>query len=261
MKQLLDDKGVADNLRRLVENSGLTQDKYAELLQIDTKSLTNYINMSSKKRAANLVAKLVPLGVNIGWYLTGEGPMWMRDLRPAEEVATRSSELLKGEAEKIQYLIDQGMVKIPQVGTLTAIKAAPASFVLGIENIEVPHYTHRIAAGLPTDSTGQDDKIALPAFLVKHPADTYVLTVTGDSMVGAGIEEGDVLIVDHAIEPENRSIVIASINGEQTVKRLLIEKDTVYLAPENLNYPITQITTEMDFRTLGVVIWVIRRAV
>lgn len=180
-------------------------------------------------------------------------------MQPSGEGATRSSELLKGEAEKIQYLIDQGMVKIPTVGTLTAIKAAPEEGFSCCECIELPHYTHRIAAGLPIDSTCPAEKISLPGLLVKHPDDTYVLTVSGDSMVGAGIEEGDVLIVDHAVEPENRSIVVASINGEQTVKRLRIEKGTVSLAPENPNYKPIEITPEMDFRTLGVVTYVIRK--
>ena len=78
-------------------------------------------------------------------------------------------------------------------------------------------------------------------------------------MTGAGIEEGDILIVDRAIKTTNKSIVIASINGEQTVKRLQIKKGKVSLMPENHKYPEIPITPEMDFRTLGVVKWVIRK--
>jgi DNA polymerase V len=94
---------------------------------------------------------------------------------------------------------------------------------------------------------------------VKHPQDAFAVTVTGDSMTGSGIEKGDILIVDRWIEPANKSIVIASINGEQTVKRLQIKKGAVSLMPENHKYPEIAITREMDFRTLGVVTWVIRR--
>jgi DNA polymerase V len=78
-------------------------------------------------------------------------------------------------------------------------------------------------------------------------------------MIGAGIEEGDLLIVDKSSEPKNKSIVIASINGEQTVKRLQIKKGAVSLMPENHKYPEIAITPEMDFRTLGVVVWMIRK--
>ena len=88
---------------------------------------------------------------------------------------------------------------------------------------------------------------------------TYAVRASGDSMKGSGIEEGDILVVDTAIEPTNKSIVIASINGEQTVKRLLISGKTVSLAPENHNYQTTEITGDTDFRTLGVVTWVIRK--
>jgi DNA polymerase V len=79
-------------------------------------------------------------------------------------------------------------------------------------------------------------------------------------MLGAGIEEGDILIVDRAIKPKNKSIVIASINGGQTVKRLRINDGAVSLIPGNKKYPEMPITPEMDFRTLGVVTWVIRKA-
>ena len=68
-------------------------------------------------------------------------------------------------------------------------------------------------------------------------------------------------VVDTAIEPINKSISIASINGEQTVKRLLISGKTVSLAQENYKYQTTEITSDMDFRTLGVVTRVIRKTV
>jgi DNA polymerase V len=78
-------------------------------------------------------------------------------------------------------------------------------------------------------------------------------------MKDAGILEGDLLIVDRAIEPQNNHIVIASIDDVQTVKRLRIKEGAVSLIPGNKKYPEMQITTEMDFRTLGVVTWVIRK--
>ncbi len=196
---------------------------------------------------------------NLNWLITGEGSM-LKDVHQGKsEGAHTSEDVLRAEADKIQFLIDQGMLKIPTAGTLTAIKTVGEGCCASDECYDVPIYSHHIAAGQPTDSTCQAEKIALPAILVKHPEETYAVTVSGDSMTGAGIEEGDILIVDRAIEPANKSIVIASINGEQTVKRLFVKKGEVSLMPENHKYPEIPITKEMDFRTLGVVTWVIRR--
>ena len=85
------------------------------------------------------------------------------------------------------------------------------------------------------------------------------MKASGDSMKDAGILEGDLLIVDRAIEPKNNHIVIASINDEQAVKRLRVKKGTVSLVPENQSYKPIEISAEMDFRTLGVVTYVIRK--
>ena len=125
----------------------------------------------------------------------------------------------------------------------------------------MPHYQHRVAAGLPADSTGPAETIALPKMLVKHPGETYAVTASGDSMIGAGIEEGDILIVDAATEPQHKNIVIASINGEQTVKRLWIEGKNIKLMPGNSHYEPIDITRHMKFNIQGVVVWVIRKTV
>jgi len=74
-------------------------------------------------------------------------------------------------------------------------------------------------------------------------------------MIGAGIEEGDILILDRAVEPRDKNIVIASINGEQTVKRLLIDCKNIRLMPENIRHKPIEVKKDMDFRTQGVVIW------
>ena len=220
---------------------------------------SDFVKNANGCRATNLLDRIVMLGGNGYWYLTGEGPMFMDQLRAAGDESCKSEELLRGQAETVQYLIDQGMVKIPASGQLTAISAMPSQETM-TETVDVPHYYHRIAAGLPTDSTSPSEKMSLPSALVKHPKDTFVLTVTGDSMTGAGIEEGDILVVDRAVEACHQCIVIASINGEQTVKRLNICGGVVSLMPENHHYPEIVITPEMDFKALGVVVWVIRRA-
>ena len=78
-------------------------------------------------------------------------------------------------------------------------------------------------------------------------------------MIGAGIEEGDILIVDYHIEAQDKNIIIASVNGEQTVKRLRKDGKKTWLMPENSHYKPTEITKTMRFDPKGVVVWVIRK--
>ena len=124
----------------------------------------------------------------------------------------------------------------------------------------VPLYQHLVAAGPCADSTGPiEEHFDLPGHMIPHPQDTYAVKVTGDSMKGDKIEEGDILIVDCALEPQHKNVVIASVDNEQTVKRLKTEGGKVTLMPSNHHYEPIEITKDMDFRIQGVVTWVIRQ--
>ena len=115
-----------------------------------------------------------------------------------------------------------------------------------------------VSAGFP--SVGDDEidgLIDLNEMLIKHPAATFFLRVIGNSMIGAGIFEGDVLIVDRSLTAVSGKVVIASLNGELTVKRLLIEGKKVALIAENVAYPPIEIGDAADFRIFGVVTSVI----
>ncbi|NTV25905.1 MAG: translesion error-prone DNA polymerase V autoproteolytic subunit [Chlorobiaceae bacterium] len=166
------------------------------------------------------------------------------------------------EARKIQAMFDRGLIKIDR-GEKDA-GSASGQVKEGHQElaITIPVFAHAIAAGKPVTCSGTiEEYITISANRVKHPKDTYAVKAFGDSMKDAGILEGDLLIVDRAIEPMNNHIVIASINDEQTVKRLKIKKGAVSLLPENSSYKPIAITAEMDFRTLGVVTYVIRKTV
>ena len=78
-------------------------------------------------------------------------------------------------------------------------------------------------------------------------------------MKDAGIQTGDVMIVDRSLEPKNRSIVLAVIDGDFTVKRVKIEKDHIYLIPENKNYDPIKVTEENEFIVWGVVTYVVKK--
>ena len=90
-----------------------------------------------------------------------------------------------------------------------------------------------VQAGFPAPGDDLKDTIDLNAHLVRRPESTYLLRVQGDSMIGEGIFEGDMLVVDRSIEPTSGNIVIAVVNGEFTVKKLYRNGSKVELLPAN----------------------------
>jgi DNA polymerase V len=253
---------LEDRLKAVMKKMGVSQAEMARRLGIAPESLGKYLADSSVKGKRNpemLVTKLSSIGISLDWYVAGKGTMFLDDVQDKSSGESESEEAIQSQAKVIQLMFDRGLVKIPSAVSQPEVQTENKGCCTCEDCFEVPLYVHRVAAGLPADSTCQAEKISLPAILVKHPNDTYAVTVSGDSMTGAGIEEGDILVVDRAVKPSNKSIVIASINGEQTVKRLKIKKGEVSLMPENHKYLEIPITPEMDFRTLGVVMWMIRK--
>jgi len=117
-----------------------------------------------------------------------------------------------------------------------------------------PLFMVPVTAGFPSPAEDYiEGKLDMNKHLIKHPAATFFVRVTGDSMVDAGIHPGDILIVDRAIEPADKKVVIAVIDGELTVKRIRMIKDKIFLMPENENYKSMQIEEEMNFEIWGVV--------
>ena len=115
-------------------------------------------------------------------------------------------------------------------------------------------YSGRIAAGFPSPADDYaDERIDLNRHLIRHKEATFFLRVQGDSMLGAGIHDGDLLIVDRAITATDGKVVIAALDGELTVKRLSIRGETVRLVPENPTYPIIEVSREQDLVIWGVV--------
>ena len=122
----------------------------------------------------------------------------------------------------------------------------------------IPLFGSTVAAGFPSPADDWlEGELDLLRFLIKHPAATFYVRVSGDSMTGAGIHQGDILIVDRACKPNSNDIVIASIDGELTVKRLVIRSNKILLMPENQNYKPIEVTEDMDFETWGKVLHVI----
>jgi DNA polymerase V len=115
-----------------------------------------------------------------------------------------------------------------------------------------------VFAGFPSPAEDYiEGKLDLNKHLIKHPAATFFVKVTGDSMTNAGIHPGDILIVDRSLEPADKKVVIAVVDGNLTVKRIRKIKGKVFLMPENEDYEPLQIKQEMNVEVWGVVTTVI----
>ncbi|MGX5715807.1 LexA family protein [Arthrobacter sp. MAHUQ-56] len=110
-----------------------------------------------------------------------------------------------------------------------------------------------VAAGFPSPAQDYfDGRIDLNAHLIKDITSTYVVRVTGSSMEGAGISDGDELIVNRALEPRDGSVVVAVLDGELTVKRLRITPTGVILQAENPKYPDIRVAALSELTIWGV---------
>jgi DNA polymerase V len=110
-----------------------------------------------------------------------------------------------------------------------------------------------IPAGFPSPSDGCHETFDLVSHIVRHPAATFFMRVAGDSMTGAGIFDGDLLVVDRSLEASPGDIVVAVLNGEFTIKRLRRNGSSIELVPENPKYRKITLSEGMDLEIWGVV--------
>jgi len=123
-----------------------------------------------------------------------------------------------------------------------------------------PLMASKVHAGFPSPAQDYvEGKLDLNEYMVAHPAATFFVRVDGYSMAGAGIMPDDILVVDKALEATSKRIIIAVVDGELTIKRLIIEHGNYFLVPENEDYPTIQVHEGMDFSIWGVVTFVIHK--
>ena len=121
-----------------------------------------------------------------------------------------------------------------------------------------PLFLASVSAGFPSPAEDYiEGRLDLNRHLIKHPAATFFVRVAGDSMIGAGIHPGDILVVDRALEPQDSNVVIAVVDGELTVKRISQRHGKLFLVPDNQAYQPLEILEEMEFEVWGVVTSVI----
>ena len=127
-------------------------------------------------------------------------------------------------------------------------------------SLELPYVAEGISAGFPSPADDfLDINIDLNKHLIKNPSTTFYGKVRGNSMIDAGIHDGDLLIIDKSLDPTNNKIAVCFIDGEFTVKRIKIEKDIIWLIAENKDYKPIKVTEDNDFIIWGIVTTVIKQ--
>ncbi len=119
---------------------------------------------------------------------------------------------------------------------------------------KLPVFLGRLPAGFPSPADDYiEGKLDLNRHLIKHPAATFFVRVSGDSMLEAGIHTGDILVVDRSLEAVDGNVIVAALDGELTVKRLDKRGRTLRLLPANKHYQPIEISEQQSFEIWGVV--------
>jgi SOS regulatory protein LexA len=147
----------------------------------------------------------------------------------------------------VEKFVDEGLVAKSEGGRLIPTTKLYGLRVLGT-----------VQAGFPTTAEEEEiDTLSLDQFLIKHPESSYMLTVSGDSMVDAGIMPGDMVIVERGKQPRVGDIVIAEVDHDWTMKYFLKRGDEVILRPANKKY--ADIRPRSELNVAGVVTSVVRK--
>lgn len=129
-----------------------------------------------------------------------------------------------------------------------------------LENSGATFFDAGISAGFPSPAEDfKEQRISLDRELIKNKEATFFAKVSGQSMIGAGLDDNDLLVIDRSLEPTHNKIAVCFLDGEFTVKRLKVDTDGLWLQPENPNYPIIRITDDNDFVIWGIVTNVIKK--
>lgn len=128
-----------------------------------------------------------------------------------------------------------------------------------MSSVVLPVAEGGICAGFPSPAQDYiEGGIDLNRELVKNPAATFFGRVSGDSMTGAGIDDGDLIVIDKSLQASDGDIAVCFVDGEFTLKRIHIEKDVMWLVPENPKYKKIKVTPDQNFMVWGVVTYSIK---
>ena len=126
------------------------------------------------------------------------------------------------------------------------------------EPLSIPIASEYVAAGFPSPADDYMEMgIDLNEQLIRHPSSTFFLQVSGESMTGAGIHDGDLLVVDRSVDPRPGRVVVAVLDGAFTLKRLVRYRGRLRLEAAHPNYPALELHRCSDVQIWGVAIHVI----
>ncbi len=139
---------------------------------------------------------------------------------------------------------------------INAIYSGPSLELYSVSthtDLELKYFPDGISAGFPSPAADFiTETIDLNKFLIKNPSSTFVGVAKGVSMLGAGIYDGDLLIIDKGERPMNNRIAVCVLDNDFTLKRLIIKNKKIFLAPENPDYPDIDISQYCDFEVWGI---------
>lgn len=140
------------------------------------------------------------------------------------------------------------------------MRARPLPVPLETASFQLPLFASPIHAGWPSPAEDYlEGDLDLNTLLIRNPPATYLLKVEGDSMIGAGIFDGDFVLVDRSLEPQPHHVVVMAVQGEFLIKRYERRDGVIILSPENPAYQPLIVTSEMEVQCFGVVRWVLHR--
>ena len=138
--------------------------------------------------------------------------------------------------------------------------AVPAG---SVRPLSLPYYDFSVVAGFPVplDNDERSQDIDILSMLCPHPEASYLIRVSGNSMIDAGVLSGDIVIVDKSKRnPTPHEIAMCELNGEYTLKHFVLEEGQGWLVPANPDYPKIRITPDDDFSVWGTVTYIIHKA-
>ena len=138
--------------------------------------------------------------------------------------------------------------------------AVPAG---SVRPLSLPYYDFSVVAGFPVplDNDERSQDIDILSMLCPHPEASYLIRVSGNSMIDAGVLSGDIVIVDKSNRnPTPHEIAMCELNGEYTLKHFVLEQGQGWLVPANPEYPRIRISPEDDFSVWGTVTYIIHKA-
>ena len=144
--------------------------------------------------------------------------------------------------------------------TKATLSQAPQALAAHFAAHETRLLSHRISAGFPSPAADYaEEGLDLNHYLVQNKPATFMFTVQGDSMMGAGICDGDKVVVDKALKPKHKDIVVAVVDSEYTIKRLYQLRGRIELQPENPSYQPVTFNEGSELQIWGVVVGVVRK--